>query len=312
LTRALGREDLVENKVLFVDDEESILQGYRRILHSEFCVATATGGDQGMAAIRTSGPFAVVVSDMRMPGMNGAQFLAKVHEKAPDSVRILLTGYSDLDAVISAVNEGNIFRYLTKPCEKTTLLAALHSGVAQYNEIMANKDLVKKAQLVRSSLDWDAHDIGQGSDVTTPSVLPDSAAAREYMGQIFGTERLGVVVLVKLSILHMIEDRYGPEVAEEYVNGAIQLLAPSVGPKDRMFQWNHDVLMLVIRRPLSLIAARIEIARLMQNAPEHICQQNGTRVMVAAPSVFDLLPVSRFSSFDDMLAVFNIKLTGAV
>ncbi|MGA9668861.1 MAG: response regulator, partial [Terracidiphilus sp.] len=77
----------MDNKILFVDDEASILQGYRRILHREFSVSTANSGEQGLATIRTAGPFAIVVSDMRMPSMNGAEFLAKVREKAPDTVR---------------------------------------------------------------------------------------------------------------------------------------------------------------------------------------------------------------------------------
>lgn len=92
------------NKVLFVDDESSILDGYKRMLHREFEVDTAVGGLQGLTLIRDRGPFSVVISDMRMPGMNGAQFLAQVRQSAPDTVRMLLTGYTDIDAAMDAVN----------------------------------------------------------------------------------------------------------------------------------------------------------------------------------------------------------------
>lgn len=85
----------MDNKILFVDDDVLILEGYRRMLHQEFSVSTAIGGQQALALLRASGPFAVVISDMRMPGMNGAEFLANVREKAPDTVRMLLSPLQD-------------------------------------------------------------------------------------------------------------------------------------------------------------------------------------------------------------------------
>ena len=121
------------DKILFVDDEPAILDGYRRMLHREFEVDTATGGEDGLALVRGAGPYAVVVSDMRMPGMNGAKFLAEVRQLVPETVRMLLTGYSDMDAAIDAVNEGNIFRYLTKPCEKEDLVKAINLSLEKNN-----------------------------------------------------------------------------------------------------------------------------------------------------------------------------------
>jgi response regulator RpfG family c-di-GMP phosphodiesterase len=106
-------------------------------------VDTAEGGEQGLASIQNSGPYAVVISDMRMPGMNGAQFLAQVRQKTPDTVRMLLTGYADLDAAMHAVNEGNIFRFLTKPCDKEVLTRAIDAGLAQYSLVTAEKELLE-------------------------------------------------------------------------------------------------------------------------------------------------------------------------
>lgn len=132
------------NKLLFVDDEPQILEGIRRLLYREYQVSVAEGGEQGLSSIKSFGPFEVVVSDMRMPGMNGAQFLAKVREIAPDTVRMLLTGYTDLSAAIEAVNQGNIFRFLTKPCDKTVLTKALADGLEQHRLVRAEKDLLEK------------------------------------------------------------------------------------------------------------------------------------------------------------------------
>ncbi len=131
-------------KILLVDDEPSVLAGYERTLHRDFQVETASGGVLGLRALTERGPYAVVVSDMRMPGMTGAQFLAESRRLRPATVRMLLTGYTDLNAAIEAVNEGNIFRFLTKPCAKEVLTAALNAGVEQYRLIGAEKDLLEK------------------------------------------------------------------------------------------------------------------------------------------------------------------------
>ena len=125
------------NKILFVDDEPPILDGYKRMLYKDFEVDTAVGGELGLATMLERGPYSVVISDMRMPGMNGAQFLSQVRQKAPDTVRMLLTGYTDQTAAIAAVNEGNIFRFLTKPCSKEALLDAINVGLADNLKMLA-------------------------------------------------------------------------------------------------------------------------------------------------------------------------------
>jgi len=130
-------------KILFVDDEAAVLEGYQRTLHRDFSVDTAIGGAQGLAAMERQA-YAVVVSDMRMPGMNGAEFLTKVRAKNPDTVRMLLTGYTDVNAAMDAVNHGNIFRFLTKPCERDVLSAAVTSGIEQYRLVTGERELLEK------------------------------------------------------------------------------------------------------------------------------------------------------------------------
>jgi hypothetical protein len=94
-----------------------------------------------------NGPYAVVISDMRMPGMSGAQFLANARKSAPDTVRMLLTGYTDLSAAMEAVNDGNIFRFLTKPCGKEILVPAINAGVEQNELIRSEKELLEQTLL---------------------------------------------------------------------------------------------------------------------------------------------------------------------
>jgi CheY-like chemotaxis protein len=133
----------MSDKILFVDDEPAVLDGYRRLLGRELSIETAVGGAAGLTAIAESGPFAVVVSDMRMPQMDGAQFLTRVREVVPDTVRMALTGQTDIDTAMAAVNEGRIYRFMTKPISKEVLLKAVESGLTQHHLITAEKELLE-------------------------------------------------------------------------------------------------------------------------------------------------------------------------
>ena len=130
--------------VLCVDDEPKVLEGLVLNLRRHYRVSTAASGPEGLAIISGSGPPAVVVSDMRMPGMDGAAFLSQVKERAPDIVRLLLTGQADLDSAIAAVNQGQVFRFLTKPCNSQSFLTAIAAAAEQYRLITSEKDLLEK------------------------------------------------------------------------------------------------------------------------------------------------------------------------
>ena len=99
-------------RILLVDDESNVLDGYRRSLGRDFLLETAVGGEDALQRIAQSGSYAVVVSDMRMPGMDGIQVLAAIKTRWPDTIRIMLTGNADKDTAIHAINEGSIFRFL--------------------------------------------------------------------------------------------------------------------------------------------------------------------------------------------------------
>jgi len=130
--------------VLCVDDDALILAAYKRQLRKQYAIDTAEGGEEGLKAVMTRGPYAVIVSDLRMPGMDGIQFLSRARERTPDSVRVMLTGNADLSAAIEAVNEGNVFRFLTKPCSPEQLASALEAGIRQYQLVTAEKELLEK------------------------------------------------------------------------------------------------------------------------------------------------------------------------
>ncbi|MGC9196424.1 MAG: HD domain-containing phosphohydrolase [Syntrophobacteraceae bacterium] len=130
-------------KVLFVDDDVNILEGFRRQFRKSLAVETAPGGKEGLEILAREGPFSVIVSDLRMPGMEGVHFFSRAREIAPESVRILLTGYAELETAIDAINQGNVFRFLTKPCKAEELLKAIHDGVRQYDLVTAERELLE-------------------------------------------------------------------------------------------------------------------------------------------------------------------------
>lgn len=134
---------MINRRVLFVDDEQALLDTYKRLLSRRFETDTAKGPDEGLRAIEQNQPYAVIVSDLRMPRMNGIDFLARAKSLAPDSVRVMLTGYVDTDAAVGAVNEGHIFRFLNKPCPHDHMVKTLEAGVEQYRLVMAERELLE-------------------------------------------------------------------------------------------------------------------------------------------------------------------------
>ena len=131
-------------KVLFVDDEENILHSIKRDLRKRFDIYTAISGADALALLKNQGPFAVIVSDMRMPGMDGIQLLAAVKDQFPETVRLMLTGNADQETSIEAGNKGQIFRFLNKPCPTSTLVMAVALAQRQYRLIIAEKELLDK------------------------------------------------------------------------------------------------------------------------------------------------------------------------
>ncbi len=133
----------MNTRVLLVDDDPNVLAGYKRQLRKTYAIETAQSGPEGMEVLARSEPFAVVVSDMRMPGMDGINFLRNVRSLSPDSVRIMLTGNADVQTCIDAVNEGSIFRFLTKPCSTETMTSSLDSAIEQYRLITSERELLQ-------------------------------------------------------------------------------------------------------------------------------------------------------------------------
>jgi len=119
-------------RILCVDDEPKVLEGLERILHRKCVTLTATSGEEALRILAGPEHIEVIVSDMRMPEMNGATLLAEFRKRSPDTVRLLLTGQADVESAIHAVNEGQVFRFLTKPCPAPQFLDAVSAAVERH------------------------------------------------------------------------------------------------------------------------------------------------------------------------------------
>lgn len=134
----------MNRRVLLVDDDVNLLDSFRRQLRKKAEIVTAEGSKAGIEAAARQGPFALVISDYNMPGMNGVDMLRVIRHGSPDTVRVLLTGHADLEIAIQAVNAGNIFRLLTKPCAPEVMEQVIDDAFRHHDLITAERELLEK------------------------------------------------------------------------------------------------------------------------------------------------------------------------
>lgn len=130
-------------RILFVDDDPNVLAAFQRNLRKQFTFDTANGGTEALAMLKECGPYAVIVADMQMPGMNGIELLTHARHDAPDTVRVMLTGNADQQTAIEAVNQGAVFRFLTKPCPTDQLQSMLETSLRQYELQRVERELLE-------------------------------------------------------------------------------------------------------------------------------------------------------------------------
>ena len=169
---------MTQEPILFVDDEPNVLSGISRQLRGRYAVTTCHEPIEATSVIERSAPFAVVVSDYRMPKMNGVQFLSRVRERSPDTVRMMLTGQADLETAVLAVNEGSIFRLLLKPCPFEGLTAALDAGLRQYRLLQAERELLERT--LRGAIELLSDVLG----AISPTAFSRAARLREVAGRL--------------------------------------------------------------------------------------------------------------------------------
>jgi response regulator RpfG family c-di-GMP phosphodiesterase len=146
---------MVEKKIniLYVDDEENNLISFKATFRLKHHVLTALSGEEAFKILETK-PIDIIITDQRMPAMTGVEFLEKVIETFPDPIRILLTGYADMTAVVDAVNKGKIFHYVTKPWNEEELNLTIDRAYAKYLEKAELKSLNEKLEGSNDQLEF--------------------------------------------------------------------------------------------------------------------------------------------------------------
>ena len=177
----------MKEKVLLVDDDAMLLAGLKRHLRDKFRIETALNGEEGLKRIEENGPYAVIVSDYSMPGMNGIEFLCRAKETDPDSVRMMLTGSADMTTAIQAVNEGSIFQFHPKPCPAGTLGQAIQSGIEAYLKTTNHQTQFKKVQrslaqasMIQQNLAPKSNPQVEGFDIAGKSIWCDETSGDYY------------------------------------------------------------------------------------------------------------------------------------
>ena len=229
-------------KVLLVDDEEAVLLAYKRDLRKHFDVRTALGGRQALDILNRNGPFAVVISDLRMPGMNGIQFLEEAKERYSDTVRVMLTGQADLPAAMKAINEGNIFRFHTKPCFLEDLVNTIKAGIEQYQRQIA---LASENRRLALDLEASRRDAMTDSLTGIANRLRFSIRLEEAFAQANRTRKLVAVLLLDLDHFKEVNDTFGHPTGDLLLKAVSQRLTACVRETDTVARLGGDEFAIV-------------------------------------------------------------------
>lgn len=200
--RSPSKETPKRPRVVCVDDEPHVVGGLALHLRRRYEVEIATSGQAGLELLARQPEAAVVISDMRMPGMNGAEFLSKANAAHPNTTRILLTGYAELDAAIVAINDGRVFRFLVKPCPPPELLRTVEAAAELHRMLKSEQDLLER------TLHGSIRMLSEVMAVTNPAAFGRATRIKQRVTELASkldeTERWQVEVAAMLSQLSSI------------------------------------------------------------------------------------------------------------
>lgn len=241
------------NKILFVDDDENLLAAIQRNLRKQFTFDTALSGLQALELIRTRGPYALIVSDMSMPGMNGAEFLERARRVTPHTVGIMLTGNADQQTAADAVNRGHVFRFLSKPCPPETLVPAIEHGLKHFQLLQMERELLEET--LTGSVKMMSEVLG----MVAPDALGRGQRLRESMrvfAQFIGAEQVWALEIAAL--LSPIGFASMPASLLQKVTSGLELTPAEARILQRVPEVGHDLLLGIPRLENVALAVRFQ------------------------------------------------------
>lgn len=175
---------MTRHRLLFVDDEENVLKALVRLFHDEnHEIMTATSGEEALEALN-GGEVTLVISDQRMPGMQGVELLSRIKEISPDTIGILLTGYADIKAAIRAINSGAVYKYVEKPWDDEQCKLTVRRALEQYDLVRKNRELNNIIQQQNKELKYLNENLQEKVEEKTREVLQKNARLKELNEQL--------------------------------------------------------------------------------------------------------------------------------
>ncbi|WP_119066018.1 hybrid sensor histidine kinase/response regulator [Aggregatilinea lenta] len=202
--------------LLIIDDEEEILKALNRQFRRQYTVHVAHSADEGYRLMAEL-PVDVIISDQRMPGMTGAEFFKKVKGEFPDAIRLLLTGYADIEAVIAAINDGNVFRYITKPWDPVELETIVAQAFERYDLIVQNRALMRELQEANTRLERRVTERTAELEDANERLVQLNELKNEFMGIAAHDMRTPLTVIKGIASMLLVRQNIPPEMREEYM-----------------------------------------------------------------------------------------------
>ncbi len=240
------------NAVLLVDDEKHVLRSLERLLRKEgYDILTAESGLEGLAILEERAA-QVVVTDQRMPGMTGVEFLEKVKELYPATVRVVLSGYADVGVIVESINKGQIFRFLAKPWNDDELKATIRQCLEQHSILTINRELMERTRKQNLELRQLNENLEEMVEERTQSLQLSQEILEKLPIPVIGISREREIVLTNLAAKNLIPVLYqmlpGSEIdrilPEEAIEHVLEALNGSCPDEPVPFQWDNKGLVL--------------------------------------------------------------------
>ena len=272
----------MKEKILIVDDEDHIIEGYKRSLRKRFSLDTANSGKKALEKIEHCGPYAVVVSDMRMPDMNGLELLTAIKGKYFETVRIMLTGNIDQKTAIDAVNDGAVFKFLTKPCKSEDMIAALESGIEQYRKLVGNR----KTKESEEKMTFLAH-----HDVLTglPNRLLFDANLEQALEYSKRQKKKVALLFLDLDRFKVINDTLGHDSGDQLLQVVAERIKKSVRAVDTVARLGGDEFTVILNDINQIEDALIVCKKIIEQLNKPIDLQS-QQIITAASIGISIFP----------------------
>ena len=214
-----------QHTVLCVDDEENILHSLKRLLRKEgYRLLTATSGEEGLRLLQGNDVH-LVISDQRMPEMSGTEFLSIVKEHYPDAIRIVLTGYTDVDSITESINKGHIYKFFLKPWNDQSLQLEIRQAIDQYELIETNKALHEKVlkqneelRMINENLEALVQERTKELEIQNQALELSQAVLEDLPIPIIGVSTEGLIVLINEQAQTLSCGAHGIEIGGELVD----------------------------------------------------------------------------------------------